>query len=57
MCVCVCVCVCACVFLHFHCKSFFVCNDVSDILEGTDQRSCVEGIILDTSAKSLHLSF
>ena len=35
-------CVCVCVFIHFHCKSFFVCNNVSDILEGTDQRSCVE---------------
>ena len=38
-------------------KDSSVCNDVLDIFEGTDQRSCVEGIIRDTSANSLHLSF
>ena len=43
-------------------KASSVCNDTSvrlghKVLEGRDQRSCVEGIILDTSAKSLHLSF
>ena len=45
-------------FIPFFCKSFFHLQHVLDILEGTDQRSCVEGIILYyciahyTSAKS-----
>ena len=58
MCVCVCVCVCVYVCLYFSTiKTSFVCNDFLDILDRTDQRSYVEVIILDTSAKSLHLSF
>ena len=53
-CVCVCVCVCVCSYPSTV-KASSVCNDVLDIMEGTDQCSCTEGIILDTSAKSLHL--
>ena len=33
------------------------CKDILGMIEGTDQWSCVEGIILDTSANSLHLRF
>ena len=33
------------------------CNDFLGILECTDQRSCVLGILLDTSTKFLHLRF
>ena len=46
---CVCVCVCVCVFISTV-KASSVCSDILDILGGTDQRSCVEGIILDTFA-------
>ena len=56
MCVCVCVCVCVCLYLSTV-KASSVYNDVMDILGGADQRYCVEGIILDTSGKFLHLSF
>ena len=51
VCVCVCVCVCAracvrvCLYLSTL-KAPSVWNDVLDILEGTDQQSYVEGIIL-----------
>ena len=38
----------------FTVKAFFVCNNVLDILESTDQRSCVVSIMLDASAKFLH---
>ena len=34
-----------------------VCNDAFDILQCTNQRSCVVGIILDTSVKLLHIRF
>ena len=35
---------CVCVFIFFHCEGFFHLQDVEDILEGTDQRSCVVNI-------------
>ena len=64
VCVCVCVCVRArvCVYVSvrlypFTVEGSSVCNDVIDKLECTDQQSCVLGIILDASAKFLHLSF
>ena len=58
LCACVCVCLCMCVCLYsFTVKAVSVCNDVWDILEGTDQRSCVVSIILGASAKFLHLRF
>ena len=65
VCVCVgggggggCVCVCVCVYLYsFTVIASSVCNDVSDILEGTDQRSCVVSIFLGASVKFLHLRF
>ena len=41
---CVCVCVRVCVFIFFHREGFFRLQDVQDILEGTDQRSCVVNI-------------
>ena len=50
VCVCVCVrararvCVCVCVFIFFHREGFFCLQDVQDIPEGTDQRSCVVNI-------------
>ena len=42
--VCVCACACACVFIFFHHEGFFRLQNVQDILEGTDQRSCVVNI-------------
>ena len=40
-----CVCVCVCVFIvYIHREGFFRLQDVQDILEGTDQRSCVVNI-------------
>ena len=42
VCVCVCVCVWVCVFLHR--EGFFRLQDVQDLPEGTDQRSCVANI-------------
>ena len=50
VCVCVCVCararacVCVCVIIFFHCEGFFRLQNVQNILEGTDQRSCVVNI-------------
>ena len=32
------------VFIFFHCEGFFCLQDVQDIFEGTDQRSCVVNI-------------
>ena len=52
----VCVCVCGCLY-SFTVKASSVCNDVSDILEGTDQRSCVVSIFLGASVTFLHLRF
>ena len=58
VCVCararVCVCVCVCLY-SFTVKASSVCNDIRDILEGTEQR--VVSIILGTSAKFFHLRF
>ena len=45
--VCVCVCVCVFVYTLFTVKVSSIWNDVLDILESTDQRSYVEGIIVD----------
>ena len=68
MCVCVCVCVCVwvggggcggvCVYVYV-CMGvvYSFCNDIWDILEGTDQRSRVASIVLGASAKFLHLRF
>ena len=53
--VCVCECL-VCLYLSTV-KASPVCNDVLDILECMDQRSCVVGIILDLSAKFFHLNF
>ena len=36
--------VCVCVFIFFHREGFFRLQDVQDIPEGTDQRSCVVNI-------------
>ena len=44
VCMCVCVCVCECVFIFFHREGFFRLQDIQDIPEGTDQRSCVVNI-------------
>ena len=41
---CVCVCVCVCVFIFFYREGFFRLQNVQDILQGTDQRSCVVNI-------------
>ena len=50
--VCVCVHARACVYFYsFTVKGFSVCNDVWDILEGMDQRSCVMNVILAASVK------
>ena len=56
MCVCVCMCVCECMCVCLQSstvESSPICNDVLGILECTDQRSCVVGIMLDTSHKIL----
>ena len=56
VCVCVCARACVCVCLYSSTvKASSVYNDVWDILEGTDQRSCVVSIIPGASAKYLHL--
>ena len=55
--VCVCVCVCVCVFIFFHLEGFFRLQDVQDIPEGKDQRSCVVNISWVLSAKFHHLRF
>ena len=52
-----CVCECLVCLYPSTVKASPVCNDVLDILECMDQRSCVVGIILDPSAKFFHLSF
>ena len=65
-CVCGCVCMCACVhacmparvwvcvcLYSFTVKASSVCNDILDIIEGTDQRSCVVSIMLCVFAKFL----
>ena len=41
---CVCVCVCVCVYPSTV-KVSSICNNILDILQGTDQQPCVEGII------------
>ena len=51
-----CVCVCVCVY-SFTVKASSVCKNVCDILEGTDQQSCIVSIILAVSAKFLHIRF
>ena len=48
------VCVCVCVFIFFHCEGFFRLQDVQDILEGMDQRSCVVNISWLRYAKFHH---
>ena len=53
VCVCVCACVCVCVFIFFHREGFFCLQDVQDIPEGTDQRSCVVNISWVLSAISV----
>ena len=57
VCVCMRACVhaCACVFLFFHCGGFFRLQNVQDIREGTDQRSCVVNISWLRYAKFHHL--
>ena len=48
VCVCVCVCVRACVRARVYSstvKVSSICNNILDILQGTDQQPCVEGII------------
>ena len=46
------VCVCVCLY-SFTVKASSVCNDILDIIEGTDQRSCVVSIMLCVFAKFL----
>ena len=41
----------------FTVKASSICNDVWDILDGTDQRSSVVIIILGASVKFLHVRF
>ena len=48
--------VCVCLY-SFTVKASSVCNDVWDILDGTDQRSSVVIIILGASVKFLHVRF
>ena len=43
-----------CMFIFFRREGFFHLQDFRDILEGTDQRSCVVNINLGASAKFLH---
>ena len=50
----VCVCVCVCVFVFFRREGFFRVQDVQDILEGTDQQSCVVNISWLRYAKFHH---
>ena len=44
-----------CVFIFFHREGFFRLQDVCNILDGPDQRSCVVNIILGASAKFIYL--
>ena len=46
--------VCVCVFIFFHREGFFRLQDVQDILEGMDQRSCVVNISWLCYAKFHH---
>ena len=47
-----------CVYLYsFTVKASSVCNDVWDIIDGTDQRSCVVSISLGAPAKFVYLLF
>ena len=46
---------CVYVFIFFHREGFFRLQDVQDILEGTDQRSCVVNISWLRYAKFHHL--
>ena len=48
------VCVCVCVFIFFHREGFFRLQDVRDIPEGMDQRSCVVNISWQRYAKFHH---
>ena len=50
-----CVCVCVCVLVFFHREGFLSLQNVQDILEGTDQRSCVVNISSVPYAKFHHL--
>ena len=45
---------CVCVYREAI-KASSVCNDVWDILEGTDEHFCIVSIILGASAKFLYL--
>ena len=54
--VCVCVCVRVHVFIFFHREGFFRLQNFQDILEGTDQRSCVVNISWLRYAKFYHRS-
>ena len=47
-------CVCVCVFIFFHHEGFFRLQNVQDILEGADQRSCVVNISWLRYAKFHH---
>ena len=52
----------SCVYVSVCSYSFIVkassdYSDVWDMIEGTDERSCIVGIILGASAKFLHLRF
>ena len=53
--VCVCVCVCVCVFIFFDRECFFRLQNVQDMLEPTDQQSCVVNISCVLSAKFHYL--
>ena len=44
VCVFVCACVCVCVCVFFHREGFFRLQNAQDIIEGTDQQSCVVNI-------------
>ena len=55
VCGCGCVCVCVCVVIFFHREAFFRLQDVQDILEPTDQQSCVVNISCVVSAKFHYL--
>ena len=54
-CVCLCVRVCVCVYVFFHREGFFRLQNAQDIIEGTDQQSCVVNISWLRYAKFHHL--
>ena len=56
MCMCVCACVCVCLYSSTV-KASSVNKTPKTYLRGTDQRSCVVNINLDSSAKFHHLCF